>query len=122
MAVSSRRVSRRHFLRRAVQTGAAGAAGAIVAATGCSRRRKVYDGTVTLDFYNYSNPEWRYYYTENLIPAFEKKHRGIKVRFRTVQVDVAVTSRASGSCPNAARPPSTGMVAPVMKLASAERR
>ena len=77
--VPPRRLSRRTFLCRAA--GAAVAAAAPLGA-GCVRRpRAVYDGTVTLDFYNYSNPEWRYYYTENLIPAFEKKHRGIKVRF-----------------------------------------
>ena len=50
--------------------------------SGCSRRRApARSGPVTLDFYTYSNPEWRYHYTEKIIPAFEKTHPGIKVRF-----------------------------------------
>lgn len=65
-------MTRRKFLQSTA------AASAVI--TGCNRNRPTA-GRVTLDFYNYSNPEWRYYYTENLIPAFEKKHPGIKVRF-----------------------------------------
>jgi multiple sugar transport system substrate-binding protein len=77
-------ISRRGFIKRAVVAGArAGAAAAAVGTVGagCGKRGAVRDGAVTLNFYNYSNPEWRYYYTQNLIPAFERKHPGIKVRF-----------------------------------------
>ncbi|MEA2711795.1 MAG: multiple sugar transport system substrate-binding protein [Phycisphaerales bacterium] len=37
------------------------------------------DGAVTLDFYTYSTPEFRYL-ASRVIPAFEKTHPGIKVR------------------------------------------
>jgi multiple sugar transport system substrate-binding protein len=75
-------------LKRATAAAAASAAAAAAGVGagvvgGCSKRQAARDesGAVTLDFYNYSNPEWRYYYTEKLIPAFERKHPGIKVRF-----------------------------------------
>ena len=87
--VPSRTISRRRFLGRAARAGAGAlGAGAVGAGAGggiggCGRRGagRGRGGGVTLDFYNYSNPEWRYYYTQNLIPAFERKHPGIKVRF-----------------------------------------
>ena len=84
MASPRRTVSRRQVLKAA---GAAGAAG--VAATlgglgggvgGCGPSRPV-GGPVTLDFYTYSTPEVRYLFATKLIPAFEKRHPGIKVRF-----------------------------------------
>ncbi len=66
-----RKPTRRSFLKSAA---------AVALTSGCARKRPT-GGTVTLDFYNYSNPEWRYYYTDKLIPAFEKSHPGIKVKF-----------------------------------------
>src|SRR4030095_13119027 len=56
-------------------------AGATAAALGCGRSRQHNEGAVTLDFYTYSNPEWRDLFGRRLIPAFERAHPGIKIRF-----------------------------------------
>jgi multiple sugar transport system substrate-binding protein len=72
--LQSPRPSRREVLRAT----AAAAAGA--ALSGCARKADT-TGPVTLDFYTYSNPEWRELFGKRLIPAFEKTHPGIKVRY-----------------------------------------
>jgi multiple sugar transport system substrate-binding protein len=70
---------RRAYSRRQVLKAAATAAAAGLAA-GCGRAKPA-GGPVTIDFYTYSTPEFRYLFANKLIPAFEKKHPGIKVRF-----------------------------------------
>ena len=65
--------------RRQVLKGALAATAAT--ALGCGRSRERTGGRVTLDFYTYSNPEWRDLFGRRLIPAFERDHPGIKIRF-----------------------------------------
>src|SRR5262245_54788035 len=80
------RQRRRTYSRREVLRGAGAVAlattGLAAGATsaGCGRRKPT-GGPVTLDFYCYSTQEFRYHYAEKLIPAFEKAHPGIKIRF-----------------------------------------
>jgi multiple sugar transport system substrate-binding protein len=78
---SPRRISRRQILKSSLAMGAGAAlGGAAVGTAGCARRKPT-GGPVTLDFYTYSNPEWRDLFGKRLIPAFERKHPGIKIRF-----------------------------------------
>lgn len=70
-----RKPSRRAFLKTA---GAMAAGGAVA---GCGRGRvETRPGVVTLDFYTYATSNFYKFYTQVLIPGFERENPHIKIR------------------------------------------
>jgi multiple sugar transport system substrate-binding protein len=76
-------ISRRLLL----QNSCAAALSAAIAAAGCERRARqrtaAADGTVTLEFFNYTTSEFLRLYNERLIPAFHEAHPKIRIRMST---------------------------------------
>lgn len=50
-------------------------------------------GVVTLHFYNYASPEFLKLYEHDLIPAFERKHPGIKIVMNTSMGDAGYDAK-----------------------------
>lgn len=68
--------------RRQLLSGSGAVAAASLGA-GCAARKRDPAGAVTLDFYNYATPEFLAIYRERLIPAFERRHPGIRIRINS---------------------------------------
>ena len=68
--------TRRVFLRRA----ATATAGAAMAVSACDRREPVPAGVVELKFYTFTSTEFRRLFHDQLKPAFQRAHPGVRVR------------------------------------------
>src|SRR5687768_17636910 len=66
--------TRRAFLRRAASAGAA------LALSACDRREPLPAGVVELKFYTFTSTEFRRLFHDQLKPAFQGAHPGVRVR------------------------------------------
>jgi multiple sugar transport system substrate-binding protein len=81
-------LSRRALLRGVV---AAGVSAAI--SGGCERRQALPPGVVELTFYTFAGPEFRRLFLDDLTPAFEDSHPGVRVRINQSMGDAGYDAK-----------------------------